>query len=489
MPNVIARFDVALRRRLQSVKRYVCVLAWAHATLALSAGAQTRFELPPMAVHLDRYTTVEDCLAITTRLRDSVEENSAIWRDTVPMTPAEARAPMAEAVTDVARRCGSRFVASAVPLADFVPILRHFIEAGRDSDAATLVARRLKAVSPGSERVRAAVLDTAISAYLREPESGRVGAQPVRLAAAEPLVIELAKLMTGAPWDMRMQAYGKLLYAAQHLGDSACARRTSEKILVLASTLTARERRTDLFTAYAHATIYFALNELADAALLDSLKRSTAGYVAIKRMNWAKATGEGARELRFPIGEQAPTIEGDFWYRRSDAKASRPTKGKIALVVFVDDLDCTGPDSGPCFTAYAQLRRLAKSFPGLEVTLVAKTHGYVGLRLPPPPAAEADTLAHWWLDIHHLPGALSVTSTDFWRLPSPDRRRIDRDVPNIANYSFKLDGRVFKQAYGSAYLIDRSGEIVDVSELSDRSSEVRIAKLLEALFAQQVASR
>jgi hypothetical protein len=82
-----------------------------------------------------------------------------------------------------------------------------------------------------------------------------------------------------------------------------------------------------------------------------------------------------------------------------------------------------------------------------------------------------------------------VTATDFWRLPAPDRRRIDRDVANITNYSFGQDWRVFRLGLAPAYLVDRAGIIVDVSNLADRFNEVRIAQLIEALFAQQVASR
>ena len=118
------------------------------------------------------------------------------------------------------------------------------------------------------------------------------------------------------------------------------------------------------------------------------------------------------------------------------------------------------------------------------LTLVAQTHGYLGAMVPPPPAAEADSLRAWWLEKHHLPGALAVTNTDFWRLQDPDRRRIERTAANKTSYTFGP-----RWPAGGAYLVDRSGTIVDVVAPSDASAELRVSRLIAALFAQQTASR
>jgi hypothetical protein len=434
---------------------------------------------------------VEECLAISGRLRDSVEQNGAAWLDTVPLTSLEARASAAAPVAEVAQRCGARFVASSAPLSDFAPLVQLYLLAGRDADAASLISRRLQSVSSGAERERAAVLDTAISAYLSpSTPAGNVNAQPARLTAGESLVSELGKLTTAAPWVMRMQAYSKLMDAAQRLDDTACARRAAHGIVTIANSLQSTDRRKNDFADNVRGTIYPAHEVLDELAAQDSLRRSTAGFVAIKRANWAKATGESFEAYVFPIGQQAPPIEADFSFHLGDAQVTRPTKGKNALVVFLNELRCVDLTFGPrCFSAYAQLRRLAQRFPELEITLVAMTHGYLGTRPPMPPAAEADTLSHWWMEQDQLPGALMVTATDFWRLPSPDRRRIDRDVANVTHYSFGKNWRVPELGDAPAFLVDRGGTIVDVSDLAERANEMRITRFLEALFAQQVATR
>ncbi|HEY9426439.1 MAG TPA: hypothetical protein VIR34_04735, partial [Gemmatimonadaceae bacterium] len=41
--------------------------------LAVALPAQVRFEMPDPAIRLERYTTVDDCLAASGRVRDSVQ--------------------------------------------------------------------------------------------------------------------------------------------------------------------------------------------------------------------------------------------------------------------------------------------------------------------------------------------------------------------------------------------------------------------------------
>jgi hypothetical protein len=167
----------------------------------------------------------------------------------------------------------------------------------------------------------------------------------------------------------------------------------------------------------------------------------------------------------------------------------------VSLVLFLDHTRCgitataivrDACDSANNWGAYAALHRFAQRFPELEITIVGRTLGFASVMAPPPPAAEADTLRDWLFVKHALPGALAVTATDFWRLPEPDRRRVDREVPNIAHYSF---GRTWNVGSGSAFLVDRKGTIVDIGDVGIRSVEGRLTRLIEALFAQQIATR
>jgi hypothetical protein len=58
-----------------------------------------------------------------------------------------------------------------------------------------------------------------------------------------------------------------------------------------------------------------------------------------------------------------------------------------------------------------------------------------------------------------VPGAIAVSTSPFWRLPSPDDRRIDQfdEAPNVKNYAFK---GIWKPMSGLKVLVDRDGRII-----------------------------
>jgi hypothetical protein len=447
------------------------------------AAAQTRLTWPDSSPHIERYATAEQCLSAVGRVRDSLDQHSIVWGDTLALTREETLAPLPPIVRETARRCGGGALqAATAPLADFAPLLQLYLLSGDDSGAAALVARRLKSIPAAADRERASVFDSLVSAYLAQPyEKVRsLAAQPARLADADRWLSRLGTMTTASPWPVRQLAYALLMDAAWDAGDSARVRKGADGVLAIGRALTPADRRSNDFPL-AELTMYRAMGRLHEFALLDSLRHGTAGYVALQRTIWSAASGERPDAMRFPLGEPAPPLEGQFWFRRGDSTGTRPTKGKVSLVVFLAPKLCT-ESNRYCWIAYAALHRLATRFPRLEITLVSETRGYVSNMAPPTPAQEAETLRHFWLDRDQLPGALVVAVTDYWRLPAPDRRRIDRDVPNRVHYSF---GRTWVTADGpEAYLVDRQGTIVDVRNLTLRSEERRLAEILEVVFAQ-----
>jgi hypothetical protein len=456
------------------------------------AAAQVRFDWADTTARIERYTTPEECLSLVWRLYRVHLEYGIVWRDTMPLTPAQAREPLPAPVVDKARACSARFTPAATPLTDYLAVTVLFLLAGRDDDAAALVERRLAAVAPKAEHERAAVLDTVVATYLvGAPTDGGSGAtylrvHPARLAMAEPRVKELAGLKA-APWRPRHNAHFAMLLAARDAADTTRLRWAAEGVIAAVASIPSAEQRTSEYSGFLRNS-FLARELLAGDSLLDSLRRSTASYVALQQAHWAKTSGERPEALNLPIGRSAPPIEADFWLRRGDGAAPRPTKGKVALVAFLDHVGQLGEEcaNARCYVASAALHRVAAGFPDVEITLVTRTHGFFSAAEPPVPAAEADTLAHWWLEKHELPGALAVTATEFWRLPEPDRRRIDRDRPNELNYSF---GRHWPVRPLSAYLIDRGGTIVAVLDLTNRQVDAELERLLRALLAQPMASR
>jgi hypothetical protein len=447
---------------------------------ARSALAQARFEWPNATVRVESYATAEQCLAATQRVRDSVMQHEVIWRDTIRMTPVEAREPLPAPVIEAARRCALRFAPQVAPLEDYPLLLRLYLQAGRDSDAVTLIARRRKVSAQATEAVQAALLDTLIGAYLNDD-----AVRPVRLTMAESLVAEYTK-MRATSWQQRLDSYRSLMRAALTAGDTVRARRVAEQIMAVVSSIPIVDRRTAGEYGGAVDASYTASNLLHMDELLDSLRRSTSAYIAMQQATWAKAVGDTGATRDFPIGKHAPAIEGDYWFNRADSSTARPTKGRVALVVFLDHPPCELEQQLLCWVTSAALHRLAARFPELEITLVTHTHGYFSEAVAMPPVAEADTLAEWWLEKHSLRGALAVTKTEFWRLPEPDRRRIDRDRPNEVHYSFGR--RSEKPTVGSAFLIDRDGRVVHWGELV-RDTESTFTQFSEALFARPQAGR
>jgi hypothetical protein len=471
-----------------------------------AARAQASFTWPSdSTIDVARYLTPEECLAAVGRANDKTDNSlPGLLRDTLPDTRdrelADAGRPPAAPVVETARRCGARFPASTAPITLFTPLLSLYLAAGRDADAATLVERRLKAVPATGDAERVAVLDTVVHMYLN---SGQFGVdrpfplpqftRPVRLAAAE-RALDAVMRVKSAPWQVRLTDHVMLAYSAWTMGDTVRQRRIGEEAIQVASSLTSADRRTNYFQG---------LKLLLDGAaiiatrpaLLDSLRQSTAAYVALYRSIWEQIGGPGTA-LGRPLGEPAPPIQADFWFHRGDSMVSRPVAGKVNLIVFLDARACSKSSvrSGrpTCQTDTARLRRLARQFPEVEVTLVTTTRGSLDLGAPPAtPAAEAALLAHTWLDEQQLPGALGVVATNFWRLPGMDRRRINPDGPTLTSYSF---GHTWQPAgsHGTgstpatAFLVDQNGTVV---ETTPDISESQMAELISILLARPLASR
>lgn len=467
----------------RALSRGLAALVAAAGLRAMPAHAQTRFEWPDTAAHVTQYANMEDCLAADDRVKQSVGRRTdlTVWRDTMPMNPREALEPQPAEVTKTATQCAARFAEANVDVHDFAPALTLFLAAGRDSDAATLVERRVAAVPAKSPRDRGIVVDSAVEIYLN--------ARPSRLAAADELLLHRAK-STKDRVD-RLKTYASLLMAARNAGDTVRSLRAARRMVVMADSLTLADRQSDAFERMADGNggqlfIYDALDEITGfRTRMDSLKRSTMAYAMLERANWSRATGERLEALQIPIGVKAEPLTADYWYPASAGSAPRPSPGHTALVVFLEHTACIGQastdDAGPssdCVARLAEVRRIAERFPSLEIDIVMSTHGQFMYLTPTTPPNEA-VLIKEWVDAHHVPRAvLGVTATPFWRLPAPDDRRIDKITPNYTHYSF---GKGWRVGSGSMFLVDADGVIADAWRLR----EDELGQFIEVLLDRQ----
>ena len=124
---------------------------------------------------------------------------------------------------------------------EFAYAMQLFLAAGRDSDAAALVERRLAAIPAKSVIERGAIVDTAVMLYS--------GAKPVRLDAADQLLLHRAK--TSSDRVSRLKTYSTMLIAANNVADSVHAIRAAKLIMGVADSLTVADRQSDAVRANA----------------------------------------------------------------------------------------------------------------------------------------------------------------------------------------------------------------------------------------------
>jgi len=457
--------------------------------------AQTRFEWPDTTVHFSRYTRIENCLAADERVSTSImrRRDGAEWQDTMPKTGREKLEPQPPQLTQSASQCAETFAAAKVDPRDYAPAMRLFLMAGRDSDAAAIIERRLAAAPVKNAIERGAIVDTAVIVYLE--------AKPIRLAAAEELLLRRAK--TASDRVERLKSYSTLLLAAKFAGDSTRAVRAARLVVGVADSLTVADRQSDAFERMeggydGSGYIYEAQNlVIGMKTRLDSLRKSTAAYAALEHTMWPRATGGrfdllSMMSIPFGLGEQAATLTADFWYPGAASSAPHPGRGHPALVLFLEHSMGGGGGciagfgstddalyGGLCAEQLAVVRRLATRFPTVEIDIVMATHGQF-MYLPPTSPAEEAGLIKQLIDTAHIPGAiLGVTSTPFWRLPDPDSRRIDKELPNIKHYTFGNYGKTMPFAVGSLFLVDADGLVVGSWNMTEGEAGQFIQVLLE----------
>ena len=429
---------------------------------------------PPAPANVARYLHVEECLAASARVRDSVESWGGLWMDTLVVE--ERRKPQASfaPAREAARRCAGNIQRGDEGLTNFAPWFELHLSANSDDRAQALLERRLAAIAPGAIAERAAVLDSAVAIALLS--------SPARLALAE-RVLDLRDQHDSilSPTQLYSQPWN-LMLRAQIMGDHEAAVRAARRMVGLHTRAkpVARDRaagrQRDQMLFMAHTVISM------DSALAALRTQGTDAYVAIRRDSWAKATGGLAEGIEIPIGEPAPEIQADVWVGDRKGDGPRPTKGRISLVAFVPTA-C----KDVCARAVASMRRIVERFPELEVTLLTSTTGHVNPVLTPTVAEEAAMLHGTLLASYRVPGALAVEDARPWYLPAPDGRRIEMPTPNREAYGFGAV-KMLTQPF-STFVVDREGTIVEHqvfgNALTNALTEELVSTTIAILLARQ----
>lgn len=468
-------------------------------TLSSPAHAQTRLQWPTAPVNLDQYLTVEECVAATMRVRDSVNYLMSAHTDTMAPSAAEVVSPLPEPAKIVAQRCAAKFAANTFPIQDsWNRLMQLYLQAGEPDHAWTILQRRLSPISADSAILRGIVIDSAVQSMLL--------AQPTPLRLADSLLEGIQR------WPDDLEQFGNrftlsiaIMRLARQAGDTSLARQAAKRLSAAWDLIPKALESNPKAMNYAALVVLEATTYLENGALMDSLRKSTAGYLAFrKQLTIRLSRGLTGKD---PIGAKGTPLRSDFWFdapsnesgavaqgatsrsvTRDSASSNhvRPTPGRISLVVFLSH-ECDARWSAPvppkrrrmdCSAAYSAIRRIARQYPELELTLVAQTYGFFSLMDPVAPQIEADSLRAWWLGFHKLPAALAVTNTAWFKLDAPDNRRVNEIDPNTEAYAFGAMEQGLPHIWpGTSFLLDEDGVIVHSGFIGSKSRNNRIAEL------------
>ncbi len=446
--------------RSRRLARLAVVVAASGAWCAAPLPAQTLLAWPDTAVDVTRYTTVEQCVAAVQRVQQQADQRETLtsWRDTLPWDPRRQLAPAPNAVTDIATRCAERFAQSGVMLDQYQDLLRLYLAAGQDSDATTLVKRRLAGLPSKAVNARKptgpAVVDSIAQIYM--------DATPPRLNAADAL---LRQPVGGIPDRIeRLKVYSRMSYMAWTGGDSALARQAAKSVVTTFDSLSPSQRASVASDRqFFHRQfgvgpmLYGAVHTATEILLgegprLDSLRVSTKALANLEHSVWNQSLAESGRMFPFPpfpgVGTQALPIHANYWFPELPAAASVPNDRKVSLLVFLDlrscgkqaVVDAAQVEGGVCAEQFALLRRLTTRFPALEITIIARTHGYYSYGFTASPVEEAEWIRKFVRAQASSGLRIGVISAPFMRLVAPDNRRVDEDDSSTVHYAFGAFG-------------------------------------------------
>jgi hypothetical protein len=368
-----------------------------------------------------------------------------------------------------------------------------YLYAGWDDKAHELIDRQLAAIPADSERERLTTLQAGVETMV--PRYA-VWLRPPRYALAESVVVAQAAHMKSR--GMRMKALQMpldfLTRGAED--DTALARRTVARLTALGDSMTAAD-----WDAFAEEdptlspqdpdSVQQRLNARLAAVmevmftqrdLLDSLRRSTAAYASLRRSITERMFGQTADHFRTisTIGKPVPKIDAQVWLG-ADSIAHGPRRGHVTAVMEIISPSCADDLNlfALCANRLTTLRRLTQRFPRMDVIVLSHTLGYYKYVKDVTDSTEA-ALTRQMLDSWGVRGVLAMKSTKYFRLPAPDRRRVDAPDDNADSFS---------APYNVLTLVDQDGLVVYSGDI-ERTDEDRVARLVTVLLQrEQQASR
>jgi hypothetical protein len=440
------------------------------------------FDVITTAPRYDTYPSFDQCIAAINRMVNQSELDRAAWIDTAPHNFAGALEPLADSVRIVGNLCARPGLIDSLPREDAIDWSIALLRIGRGRDALRITNSLLDSLSP-YERIR----------YATDIMQRFVNRRPVDLEYIDSVYERVNResprdsiCLIGWMRGLRSSLYDRLRHPRTGpireeflatvdtaLNNIAACPRDAVN-MVMAGAVMHRARLTNLEG-------------------LDSLSQSTDAYrryiTGVVSRSTRGAINDYTNEA---IGTQFPAISGDYWFqsraRPPFTPASyegsekfvriephqRPVAGKINLIVrfgtnchVSNPLVSGGRGSGfgipeRCEQTAASLRRLIIAHPDVELTIWVSTRGYLGRYVVNDSEEEARLWANYVFDHYRLPGVLVVSDTEFYRLDTPDNRRID----NPLEFEMAITKETKLQLAGvTVMMVDQDGKFVTAKSI------------------------
>lgn len=430
------------------------------------AAAQTLFQWPDSKLAIENYSYIDNCIALHSRVTDSVSAREVDIQDTVSSPRAapsmrgnDRRPKVIESMTE----CLARFGPADVPREYTILAHQAFLNAGRYEDAEAIVRRGVSSIKD-NDTAASYLLDSAVLQYTKFT--------PFQLEATSAYMQDLEGYGSVYRDFYKVRAYLWILLAAYHAEEDELATKAAHRVLEVAPEAVKETSQGETFAV--SIAVGHALRLLHGAELIDSLRTSTQAYANLFSSHLKQTIGFVPQTIM--AGSDAPLLNGDFWYPSSASSEEYPAQGKLSMVVFIPSTSNMVRNVGD-LANLAVIRRLAERYPDIQVVFSSSTVGFFGPLEPPDSDREARMIDSLMRVHYGIKNVLTVTRGNFIQLDEPDSRRVYQSYRNIDEYPIRGQGG---GKLLQIYLIDENRKIVD-RVTPDLQGENWAIKLIDAL--------
>lgn len=469
-------------------------------TLSGTANGQLQFIWPENTVQVERYYTLEQCLAGTQRIikRAAVLQNIIHDLDTMPLHFDGGLTALPNIVKTFAKSCSAKFVVDSFTFDGPWEVFSMLLHISEQSKALNdLIKRRLDMISTSDSIQYASILDTLVTLAHNSI--------PRRLEDADSLLILRHPYPSTAPANSHALSRNlDQLWLARIENKHNLAERAAIRIQELNDRLTIPDRSTRVFWGLRQSIqrAYDYMSWRNAKAILSSSNIDE--YINLRASAWEKVTRGTVQNENYAIGKVAAQLQSDEYFSEKNTLSSHevsqnpakfPIPNRLNLLVFLGH-ECYASNSiglpygtikaSHCQRTISTLKRLNTRFHDLEILVAVQTHGYFSYLGPLKETEEASFLRTWIHDHQNIPGSLVVTYTPHFFLPAPDNRRIEVMPAHITSYAFGNKSRRSGLDYilpQTSFLISADGRILHSDRLvtgNSMFSEQEFTDLIEA---------